>query len=482
MDNRNNIEFEDNLGRRFDPQNIRSEGWNEPSDIVWENVQNEIYKSNTKNRYLSFILFNLLVVSLGVLGFVYFQNIQLKSELEKTEKERDYLVELKAIAASTASEPTIEEGFLNSDVNEGSREQDIVHVSNPKKLDQTESKVKIVVNERLSLANDNRKTIHIENQIQKEDNTLPLIANKGEGNLIGQKIEREVFTIPKIAKKHFSINQVPRVLFAPDLIHEDASQTNGISLSILPTIGVSMLNTKGIQNHSLTELIDKEYGNAGVGMDVIFSKRLTNTLDFVFGVGIETINFTTEYDLALPYSEDEEVEDGNLGYIDFKHSLPTAFGNTDTGLRLSRVRNNSGSGESVVNLDFNTNHQFTVFSIPLGMNYRFGNERSFLGVNFLARPMYMLNGNSSIQSVVCHSTEIDAINNVSHSEYSSVNRFNMSLGINLGYHLSLDSNNGIALNVGYQEYMFDVYNSENYSTSLSQISASIGYTYSFIQQ
>ena len=114
---------------------------------------------------------------------------------------------------------------------------------------------------------------------------------------------------------------------------------------------------------------------------------------------------------------------------------------------------------------------------PIGLNKVFGSEDSQFRIGIQARPTYLLNGNSSIRTVRSHHSEIDAVNNQSYSIYADLNRFNLGVGVNIGYFKTIKDKHGIELNVGLQEFLFDTYAVNNYSTSIQKFGVSLGYRY-----
>ena len=69
---------------------ISNEGWNEPSDLVWENIEKSIYDDGKKSyTYFHFLLLGLSFLSLIFIGFLYFQNIEKKQSTQKISPQID---------------------------------------------------------------------------------------------------------------------------------------------------------------------------------------------------------------------------------------------------------------------------------------------------------------------------------------------------------------------------------------------------------
>ena len=283
---------------------------------------------------------------------------------------------------------------------------------------------------------------------------------------------------PILTKGALTLEHTEDLAF-PKMIFLNTQQKKKVAyFSVLPNIAVGMLNSKGNQETALSELIDKEYGNCGIGIDVVYNTPISSSFDFSLGFGLESFNFSTEYDIQLPYKIEDEMTNGGVGYIDFEHSLPTAFGNTDTSLRLSRARTSDILDEPSVDLDFNTNHNFIVLSLPLGLSYKFNQKRSFFTLGLKVRPIYILNAHSSIRSVFSYHSAIDAVNNVSTSSYEDLRKLNVGVGFDLGYNLFLSERSGLNFNVGVQDYLLDFYSVGDFSSSVRKINMGMGFFYS----
>lgn len=480
MKKRDNIE--QSFGEKFHPSSVQSEGWNEPSDSVWDDIAKELY-SERKNKFgfLPFLMMSLLSMSLIFSAYMYYQNIELKQNLKEASSSTMIIPDQKDISKEVVVTSTDYHNESNTTNAQGStapiddKRKSFVENTLSKSLDNVSYAAPHIPSnlsdyrtqgQNISLTYVTKPASKPENKIKSTDSN----------DIINQPETRETNSVPYLHQRmiDYLIHNQEDILIKEVIISKPQNDRRP-TISFLPNVAAGILKTSGIQETALTELIDKEYGNTAYGFDFMFSLPLSKSLDVTVGAGIESFQFATEYDITLPYNTEDESIDGESGYIDFEHSLPTAFGNTDTALRLSRKRATGVLNESNVDLDFNTNHNFVSISLPVGINYRFGGEKSFFNVGLIARPTYIVNAHSNIRSVFSHHSEIDAVNNLSVSTYGDIRKLNVSVGLNIGYHLYLSEYGGLNANIGYHDYMFDFYQSEGFSSSVRKMGFSVGY-------
>ena len=490
MKDTNNIE--NSFRDRFDSNSIQNEGWNNPRGIVWEKIEEKIFdKKRNRFGFLPFILVSFLAMTLISTFYLYSQNLELKNVIEKASTNKEANITSKEPHASSLlvvpKEGQAESAnFINKTQNEIANssigfDNNIVSNNTPidKLINSKSGKVK-------------KKMITSPMEVSNVKSTLANGLEEGSNNFKNENtsynyevinsnisLQREVQGVSSLASINNYLDYEREVNSPKIILLKKEEEVRRPYLSFLPNIAVGLLQTKGSQETALTELIDKEYGNTGVGFDFLYTIPINKSIDVSMGLGIESTNFSTEYDITLPYMTEDETVDGEKAYIDFEHSLPTAFGNTDTALRLSRKRASDVLNESNVNLDFNTQHNFVSLALPIGLKYRFGSNKSFFNLGLSARPTYILNANSSIQSVISHHSGIDAINNESISTYSNVRKLNVGLGVEIGYNMFLTEKSGLNINLSLHDYLFDFYQVNDFSSSVRKAGISIGYLHAF---
>ncbi|MDF1694324.1 MAG: outer membrane beta-barrel protein [Saprospiraceae bacterium] len=470
----NKEDIEKYINQKFDPGSIKNEGWNDPSDKVWENVEQELFaKKRSRFGFIPFVLINFLLVSLLFTGYLYFQNADLKKEI----------VELKSSENLKVLPSTTKETKVPQSVNQSNSIKLLESTSSISTNDVNQNPILSFPPKKYSNYTKLKNQDFVLNNRGKVEKINSETNGRSKEQSLASNVETDVRKIQKTlpnlnSKLKPLVFRRNRIILYPINTKDEQTTKPKPYFAVLPIVSQGILNTNGVQTSALTELIDKEYGNFGVGLDIIFSQPISNSFDFSVGLGIESTSYTTEYDITLPYDVSQEIIEGNLGYIDFAHSLPTAFGNTETELRLSRTRNSLQLEESNVNLDFNTNHKFFSVSIPIGLNYRLGNEKSFFNFGLVARPQYISFASSSIRFVQSNHSEIDAVNNTSFSSYSDINRFNVSIGLQAGYNFSITNKSGLFFNITAQGQLINMYSANNYSTTAQRLGVTVGYTYS----
>ena len=473
------------FNERFGPASVTNEGWNEPSDAIWDRIENNIDKDDRRRfGYLPFILISLLAMSGLWIANLYSENTNLQNSLQEATYE---LNELQALYIKS------EEKELYSDVISKNVDQQIQDEEEQATLQlQTansalkEEKVSNDVSNQkppldlytqsaeISSSEENKLTSIVEeNRIESENlSSSDLLFNNLERNETRSVQAVQNLGIYQSFVSSERLDLMPKQI---SIVRDEVEK--GKRISIQPFVFMNMLRSVGSQETNLTELIDSENGSEGFGMDFLINLPIRGPFEFSTGLGFESFNFVTEYDIVLPYNPDEETVMDDDRYIDFQHSLPTAFGNTETALRLSRKRSSQNPNETAVGLDFNTQHRFEAVSVPLNLSFLPKVGNSSFGVGVSLRPTYIFSAQSGIHSVVSHHSDIDAVNNVSFSEYADLRRFNLGVGVHLSYNLDLSKRSGLTLNAGYQNFLFNFYQTENYSSSVHRLNLSAGYFY-----
>lgn len=471
MKDKNDIE--NSFRNRFDSAEIKEESWNTPSNDVWNKIEKEIFKKEKeKFGFLPFLLAIGLLMTCVFTVYLYFQNQELKQRIENVVVAQEEI--------SDHNEVNVQSGLSkNVNLNSFDSNNKVENYDSPIQNNARAGNSKLGPDSKIFIPASNVKAVSKEDKKGIEEVSKPGNQPRIKVKILNNNT-RGLDKVDPIPTLKFLLNtaDIQREILKP-IILDDGNKTKDkrITFSLLPGVVLGFLTNNGVQETGLSELIDKEYGNAGYGIDFIFSKPISNTMDFSFGVGFDNVSFSTEYDVTLPYKMEDEMVNGEKGFIDFEHSLPTSFGNTETALRLIRTRTSSTLDEPEVGLDFNTNHKFVSVSLPLGLVCRIGKGKSFATAGVEVRPTYILTGKSSIKSVYSHHSDIDAIDNKSVSSYSAVRKFNVGFGVNVGYQWSLSEKSGFNLNAGLQNHLFNFYTVDNFSSAVQKISLRAGYYY-----
>lgn len=483
MKDKRNIE--DIFRARFDVSVGEYQGWNEPHEIVWERIDSHLdEKDNRRRRKFLYFLF--------VVGALFFLVLFLAAEL-KGSKESLLLTEnvcqveamSNVVPVSKSNQTHLHSVKSGPKVVSMFGEEEAKH-GWPKSI------LKAPLVDRSAGDQDGdfieKKEIEHKNNSSKfgdlQQDQMTLVAQgantvpeHSRNSLFSRTREIGAIGIPTLnsnvkAKVKFSI---PANTLRP--FDFEIARTRP-SLTIVFGAALSHLRASGIQDELLTELIDREYGKFGMSLDLFYSFPISQSINFSTGLGVQSHLFSTEYDLLLSYDSKHETKDGGQGHIDFEHSLPTAFGNTDTSLRLSRKRSFEMLNEADVQLDFDTQHKFVSISIPTRLSRKWGSVSSYLEVGLLLRPTYIIHVKSSILQVNSHHSEIGATRHQSHSSYDDLRRWNLTYGMDINYRFPITKNGGLQIGLNMQNMLLDYYKRGEYFTRATSFGIFCGYSHS----
>jgi hypothetical protein len=246
-------------------------------------------------------------------------------------------------------------------------------------------------------------------------------------------------------------------------------------VSISGGIMGSNLIKKGNQTSALTELIDREYAKLGSIVEVKYTTAISEKLSLSAGLGLLNQEFITGYNITLPYQLGDEIVENGIGHIDFEHSLPTSFGNTDTELRLRRVNADEQFEDENVNIDFDTKHRFLSLNSPLSIDYLSTSLHLgfYFGVDFV--PSYIISSRSGISSVVSQHNKIESVNNTSTSDYNDLKKINLALGGHIGYRYPITKNSGLEVSAKYLRNLNSYFSTDSFSSQSQGVQFTAGY-------
>lgn len=482
MSKNDNIErtFQD----KFEPKNVSDMGWNSPSDRVWEKVESRLNKNEKKPfGFLSYILASGLLISLIGLGYIANENSNLSTELNALQ------IELNDCADHSNNAIINDYDNMKSPLESG---LNVLPLSNTSQdLDLSSgglSSGKIKPQSGVSPTSTSKT---ISNIIHPEDKSITEVKSKlieglPEGFLSVELVEKSrdqiwiqalasVATKNEISYQNTSIINVGNM----DIIQPISKLQPNSFISLSGGAIANSLISNGSQMSALTELIDREYAKLGSVFEIKYVTGISDQWSLSSGIGILNQSFITEYDITLPYDVSAEKLHNGQGYIDFEHSLPTSFGNTDTELRLRRSDADQVLEEENVNIDFDTKHRFISLSAPLSLDYLTGTLESgfYLGLDVI--PSYIVSARSGISSVISRHSEVESINNTSFSTYENLQKWNLQVGGHLGYRYSLTEGSGIDLSAKYVQNLNSYFSTDSFSSRSQGVQLSAGYFFRF---
>lgn len=490
----NNDNIEQNFRDAFDPESISNQGWNDPSDSVWAKINSDLSeKEPSKFGYGFFILLTGLLLSLLSVGYLIYQNNNLNDQLE------GITIELENCSYNASAD------------NIHSPKSTIQRPRSISDKDVTAPLIDNAVTGALSTKTSKKtnRSKHDSSKNKKEINSS-LSVLKNEAYIKPQQLlsaytsesyntpKSRIYNVPTTTKPEIplSTNSLINInpLVSPILILNESSEIDLPSIKIIEStkartprsiitisggMSNSMLRTNGSHNTVASELIDQEYANLGSLLEAKYTTSVSDRWSLSACLGISHQSYVTEYDISLPYEISKEIIENGAGHIDFEHSLPTSFGNTDTQLTLLRSSADQPLNETIVDIDFDTKHQFLSLQAPMSVDYIIQDISSgfFVGVDLI--PSYILSAKSGISSVVSNHSDIESVNNSSTSAYESLQRLNLAVGGHIGYRLPITEQSGVELSGRYTRNINSHFTTDNFNSQSHGVQFSAGYFFRF---
>lgn len=479
--------IEDGFKDKFDHNNVTNEGWNAPSDNIWNKIDSELSEESEESRgYVYYMILSIICVSF--LGLVVFYNF---NDSSKAVKEVNQIT--KPFIENQSSQNLTENSIISPSDLQSTLETEkkqkftttIESNSNSRYYSQTEFSNK---NKKSQASTILPKSRNIGSEINRKPNIIASSINYADNSITTEKISisnssRNLVSIPTLERLNPELEKqfraLPQMTLTGSIIPLKKESSNRSYVSINARIGIVDLHNSGSQETALSELIDDEYGSQDLQLSIQYGRQVSSKINVSFGISIRKQSFVTEYDVTLPYDTNQEIIENGSAYIDFEHSLPTSFGNTDTGLRLLRTRASEPLMESDVKLDFDTEHSFSIISLPLKVNYQFSNHLPGLSLGFIAAPSYIIGAKSGIHSAISQHSDILSTNNHSTSDYKTLTKANLNVGVDLNYNFSISKSNSIGFSLGYWQNVNSHFSTDNFSSRMSGVTLGVEYLYSF---
>ncbi len=486
----NNDNIEKAFQERFEHDSITDHNWNNPSESIWDKIESDLAsKEKSRLAYPFFMMVSGLLLSFIGVGYLMIQNNniakqfnEIRVELENCGTQNNNYQNSKTVDQKSQSKEVLTPygGINKSKIAE-------IETIQP---EETEGAKNLNPKDRIEKLTTGAKIFNQPKPIQPaghlEDlNTDVGVQKLGEisriDNSLVQNQERQVSIIQALLQINNYLSRRKSIIASPKMnISKTVSNIQPKSfVSISGGIIGSNLISKGNQGSALTELIDREYAKPGSIVEVKYTSAISRRWGLSGGLGFSNQEFITEYDITLPYQVGEEIVENGIGYIDFEHSLPTSFGNTDTELRLRRPNADMPLEEENVNIDFDTKHRFLSLNAPLSIDYLSSNLHSGFnfGVDFV--PSYIISARSGISSVVSKHSEIESVNNDSTSDYNSLQKLNLAVGGHIGYRYPIAEKSGLEFSAKYLRNLNSYFSSESFSSQSQGVQFSAGYFFMF---
>ena len=484
---------------KFDNDSISEQGWNMPRDEVWDKIEGDLSKEKDSRFGVPvFILLAALLFSLIGIGYVIHQNNEL------TKKVNDIKIELENCNTSTEKDVVGFSANTNQDKTESSLGTVNAELPKEKSTKNAVSNHPNTRNSELHNRFTHTKNINEYNitQISQQATESPesyrvgntilsmsdnILNNRESKNIVVEPTELNIENrsenqiLPLILNTVYPSSEQGNLLYP--MTPQIPALLNSNSLNSFVTISGGIMGShlikNGKQSSALTEIIDKEYARLGAVLSLNYTSKISKRLSLSGGLNLTDQEFVTEYNLTLPYNTGEEIVENGTGHIDFEHSLPTAFGNTNTELRLRRSNTDQSLEEKNVDIDFNTKHRFVTLSAPLSIDYLTHDLQSGFYIGMDVVPSYIIFASAGIASVVSHHNKIESVNNASSSNYTDLKKINLALGGHVGYRYPVTQKSGLDFSARYLRNVDSYFSSGSFTSRSQGVQLSAGYYFRF---
>ena len=466
MSKDNNIEGKFNKVFNGD---IPTEPWNTPDDALWPEIETAINKPN--DRYSIWPFAFLLLFCLAGSG-LWLINSQLQSTKQKlAEKEIELQMCGESQKQSEAVIPLIDNNNEQSAV--------VTEVSELPS-DEVANTAAIPVQSSTDTAVTTIGKAH--NSGGSESHTTPTGSiNNGKHRVVkATYIASEVLELPQRSTTDFTplqglspmvtghsdrlaAMQAPTLEVMPVVEPIKNSKATYFNIAVMDEYGY--VKSDGMQETPLTELIDAEYGRHSIGVSAFLQREVSQHWYINAGIGYSHQRYNTNYDLELGYELADEKVQGSEGHVSYEHSLPSFVGNLDTELILGRSLANSIGDNETVQLDFDTRTSIHQLSLPIGIEYYTGANRSGLSLGLQVRPSYIVAASSSIHAVTSYHDHIDDSFASSTLDQSGFEQLQLHVGLGLGYTYPLAPGTSITVGASYLRGLTNLYTTQTYSSS-----------------
>jgi len=481
----------DDIEKAFKEQfdNPDDQGWNVPADDVWGKIDASLGSATKKkSRYGILILCSfVMILGLSIVGYQiiyvdtpeYSTNQVQSQEKEMFSGQTNFVnnEQTRKVKVSRENVQLSEVQVLQKSSNSAQR---LANVSIPTRSEITTApsvyRTEVNLTDQRFIGNESIDQNQGRTSVSPASSLNTILAD--ESALIDTRKINDAIGLNTISS--FVTNMQAVELITPETIEyetpEKAEEVRKQAIHIATSVAAPNLYERGSQTSSLSELIGREYAESQIGLSISYEMDIDHKWSISTGVAVSRQSYITEYDLALPYDPSLEVSDGSSAHIDFNHSLPTTFGQTETSLRLLRSDAQDPLLDETVVLDFNTRHKLTSIAIPTSIAYRFSRN---ISTGLSASPQYIVAAESSISSVVSYHSQINSVRNSSNSDFDQLNRFNLGVGAFVNFDFPISGNHGLRASLFANTNLFSHFSTDDYNARSQSAGGTVGYYFQF---
>ena len=461
MEDNNNLEkfFRDRFNQRVEPQD-----WNIPDNEIWDGIASEISKDDKKKRVG---ILPILIVGASILlgTWLGFDNYQKGKDIASLQQELEQCAnQSNDVIASQIEEEKSSSNVINSLANltEGGNqiENQVQNASfnNKQKINRQNQKLTNPVAVTSGVINVEPTFIqnsdHGTSPIKEEIGFLAIHSLTGLNIKDLKSLNTpEVFDIPMVIKP----------------IKPIEVKTKGIVFGPVVRYIHWQDKVKGSFDNPLSELLAKEETSPSIALGLALTKNLSDRMILNTGIQYYQRNQTSQYEINLPYSTNDEISVGSEYENRFSHSLPTSLGNINTNLVLSRSINSNVANNENVYLDFSLQNHTKALAIPLTLSYYLKKSgEGFFVQGGLFNEFIIQNEIREVDTESHHTFAKDKSIVVDYNK-SQVNKVNVSTIVGIGYEKELIKGIGISLSANYGFALNNTFATPNYQHKIDQL-------------
>lgn len=461
MEDNNNLEkfFRDRFNQRLEPQD-----WNIPDNEIWDGIASEISKDDKKKRVG---ILPILIVGASILlgTWLGFDNYKKGKDIASLHQELEQCAnQSNQVIASQIEEEKSGSNGINSlaklsEVNKQIENQvQNAAFNNKQKI----NKQNHTLTKSVAVTSG---VINVEStSIQNSDNEASQI-----------KEEKGFLAIPWLNGLNFkdleSLN-TPELFDIPMVIKPIKPigvKTNGFVFGPVVRYIHWQDKVKGSFDNPLSELLVKEETSPSIALGLALSKNLSDRMILNTGIQYYQRNQTSQYEINLPYSTNNEISVGTEYENRFSHSLPTGLGNINTNLVLSRSINSNVANNENVYLDFSLQNHTKALAIPLTVSYYLNKSRDGFFVQGGLFNEFIIQNEIREVDTESHHTFVKDKSIVVEYNKSQVNKVNVSTIVGIGYEKELIKGIGISLSANYGFALNNTFATQNYQHKIDQL-------------
>ena len=484
MNNDNN--FGKGIKSMFDFDEIEQQDWNAPSEQVWLNIEDDLKKKNRR------ILMYGWVSTLGVFLFcaaIYFYSCQKPSNL------------LSQLTKNT-TEVQVQNKFIETPQSRGANQNNVIAVDNNFGSNGYANKKNVLINTKSdNIESSKSKIIEGNSDVKKQTLSIDLtdyvVNNNGivPINVLGdEKVETKINTADALNNKDAkspstSVEALPLVAFTM-LQNNNKVIFDVQNLPLLASIKVSKVlpivfslvaNNFKLQNNikgNVSNFDGEKLKNAfSLGINV--AKPLRNSF-IEIGAAYSELNYTLNYDIALPFNGNGETQNKNGNYDNtYNGSVPTSFGNLKMQMVLARQQGHSVTQGEAIPLTAKGLERLSFINIPIswGKNIRLAPKFYATGKMTFSNN-FLLTSSTQFEEVVSHHDAVlETLTVVKSSPKPTI--WTPFMGASVGINYRLSSKLGIGASTFLQQSLQPMFKSEQYNNSPAIFGGGINVEYRF---